>query len=38
MPSDLDPVRTLLIRLGMVLFLFGLLIGILWVDREGLKD
>ena len=38
MPSDLDPVRTLLIRLVIVLFLFGLLIGILWVDREGLRD
>jgi voltage-gated potassium channel len=37
-PSDLDPVRTLLIRLGMVLFLFAMLIGILWLDREGLKD
>ena len=37
-PSDLDPVRTLLIRLGMVLFLFGMLIGVLWLDREGLKD
>ncbi len=38
MPSDLDPVRTLLIRLGMVVFLFGMLIGVLWLDREGLKD
>ncbi len=38
MPADLDPVRTLLIRLGMVLFLFALLIGVLWLDREGLKD
>ncbi len=37
-PSDLDPVHTLLIRLGVVLFLFVLLIGILWMDREGLKD
>ncbi len=38
MPSDLDPVRTLLVRLGMVLFLFGMLIGLLWLDRGGLKD
>jgi voltage-gated potassium channel len=38
MPADLDPVRTLLIRFGLVLFLFALLIGILWLDREGLKD
>ncbi|MEC4680798.1 MAG: potassium channel family protein [Nitrospirota bacterium] len=38
MPADLDPVRTLLIRLGIVLFLFGLLISVLWLDREGLKD
>jgi len=38
MPTDLDPVRTLLIRLGIVLFLFGLLISVLWLDREGLKD
>jgi voltage-gated potassium channel len=37
-PSDLDPVRTLLIRLGIVLLLFGLLIGVLWLDREGLQD
>lgn len=37
-PSDLDPGRTLLIRLGIVLFLFGMLIGLLWLDREGLKD
>jgi voltage-gated potassium channel len=38
MPTDLDPVRTLLIRFLIVLLLFCLLIGILWVDREGLKD
>lgn len=38
MPADLDPGRTLLIRLGIVLFLFGLLIRVLWLDREGLKD
>ena len=38
MPADLDPVRTLLMRFGLVLFLFCLLIGVLWLDREGLKD
>ncbi|VAX06925.1 Potassium channel protein, partial [hydrothermal vent metagenome] len=37
-PADLDPVRTLLMRFGLVLLLFVLLIGILWVDREGLQD
>ena len=37
-PSDLDPVRTLLIRLGMVIFLFVILTGVLWLDREGLQD
>ena len=37
-PSDLDPVRTLLIRLAIVLFLFGMLISVLWLDREGLRD
>ena len=37
-PSDLDPGRTLVIRLGIVLLLFGILISILWWDREGLKD
>ena len=35
MPSDLDPVRTLLIRLAMVFFLFGMLIGVLWLDKAG---
>ena len=38
MPTDLDPVRTLLIRTGIVVLLFVLLIGILWLDRDGLKD
>ncbi len=38
MPTDLDPIRTLFIRFGLVLFLFALLIGILWMDREGLQD
>ncbi len=37
-PSDLDPVRTLMIRFGIVLLLFGLLIGVLWLDRDGLQD
>ena len=37
-PSDLDPVRTLLIRLAMVIFLFVILTGILWLDRDGLED
>ena len=38
MPTDLDPVRTLLIRTLLVLLLFCLLIGILWLDRGGLRD
>ncbi|MCA9463347.1 MAG: NAD-binding protein [Nitrospira sp.] len=38
MPTDLDPVRTLFIRTGIVVLLFVLLIGILWLDRDGLKD
>ena len=38
MPTDLDPVRTLLLRVGIVSLLFCLLIGILWLDRDGLKD
>ena len=39
MPSDLDPVRTLIDQAGnRVLLLFGMLIGVLWMDREGLKD
>jgi voltage-gated potassium channel len=38
MPADLDPIRTLLIRLGVVLLLFVILIGVLWWDRSGLQD
>ncbi len=38
MPTDLDPVRTLIMRTLVVLALFCLLIGILWLDREGLRD
>lgn len=38
MPTDLDPIRTLLIRLGMVLALFAMLVGVLWWDRNGLHD
>ena len=37
-PSDLDPGRTVVIRLGIVLLLFGILISILWLDRGGLQD
>jgi voltage-gated potassium channel len=38
MPTDLDPIRTLLIRLGVVLLLFVMLIAVLWWDRNGLQD
>jgi len=38
MPTDLDPFRTLLSRIVLVGVLFCLLTGILWFDREGLKD
>jgi len=38
MPTDLDPIRTLFNRLGVVLLLFVLLIGVLWWDRNGLHD
>ncbi len=38
MPTDLDPRRTLLLRSGIVLSLFVLLIGVLWIDRDGLYD
>jgi voltage-gated potassium channel len=38
MPTDLDPFRTLLSRIALVGVLFCLLTGILWMDRNGLKD
>ena len=38
MPADLDPFRTLLSRIVVVGVLFCLLTGILWLDRNGLKD
>lgn len=38
MPTDLDPFRTLLNRILLVGLLFCFLIGILWLDRNGLKD
>ena len=38
MPTDLDPFRTLLSRIVLVGVLFCLLTGILWLDRNGLKD
>jgi voltage-gated potassium channel len=38
MPADLDPFRTLLSRIVLVGVLLCLLTGILWLDRNGLKD
>lgn len=38
MPTDLDPFRTLLSRIILVVMLFCFLTGILWLDRNGLKD
>ena len=38
MPTDLDPFRTLLSRIVLVGVLFCVLTGILWLDRNGLKD
>ena len=38
MPADLAPGRTLLIRTAILILLLVLLVGILWLDREGLKD
>lgn len=38
MPADLDPGRTLLIRFAALMVLLGLLVGILWWDRDGLMD
>ena len=38
MPTDLAPGRTLLIRTAILILLLVLLVGILWLDREGLKD
>lgn len=37
-PADLMPGRTLLVRLGLVILLISLVIGMLWLDREGLRD
>ncbi|MGB0910817.1 MAG: potassium channel family protein, partial [Nitrospirales bacterium] len=38
MPEDINPRRTLVTRMLLVGFLLISLLGILWVDREGLKD
>ncbi|RMH31525.1 MAG: hypothetical protein D6690_16025, partial [Nitrospirae bacterium] len=38
LPADLTPGRALLLRAGFVGGLLILLVGMLWVDREGLKD
>ena len=38
MPTDLDPGRTLLIRSAILVVLLMALVGILWLDREGLRD
>ena len=38
MPEDLDPRRTLLMRMLFVIMLLVSLLSILWLDREGLKD
>ncbi|WP_447969787.1 potassium channel family protein [Nitrospira sp. M1] len=38
MPEDLNPRRTLIIRMLLVGLLLVSLLGILWVDREGLND
>lgn len=38
MPTDLAPGRTLLFRTAILIVLFVLLVGILWLDRDGLKD
>jgi voltage-gated potassium channel len=38
MPTDLDPFRTLLSRFVLLVMLFCFLTGILWLDRNGLKD
>lgn len=37
-PADLHPARILLIRAGLVLMLFSGVIGMLWLDRGGLRD
>ncbi|HXV67608.1 MAG TPA: potassium channel family protein [Nitrospira sp.] len=37
-PADLLPVRRLVARLGIVLFLLCAVIAILWFDRDGLVD
>jgi len=37
-PQELNPGRTILIRLGLVLAIFLLVFGIMWVDRDGLED
>lgn len=36
--SDATPERTLVRRAALVLFLVALVLGVLWQDREGLKD
>ncbi len=38
MPEDLNPRRTLMVRMLLVIILLVSLLGILWLDREGLKD
>ena len=38
MPTDLAPGRTLLIRTAILFFLLVILVGILWLDKDGLKD
>lgn len=36
--ADAAPGRTLVQRIGVVLFLFVLVVGVLWWDRAGIKD
>jgi len=38
MPEDLNPRRTLMIRMLLVALLLLALLGILWLDRDGLND
>jgi voltage-gated potassium channel len=37
-PADLLPGRTLLFRMGLVLALIAVVVGLLWFERAGLKD
>lgn len=36
--TDISPEKTILTRIGIVIILIALVVAVLWLDREGLKD